>query len=50
MVKGKTNKEIAEILFVYEKIIKKNVSNIFSKLQVRDRKKAEIYEMENKLI
>lgn len=32
MVKGKINKEIVEILFVFEKIIKIYVSYIFSKL------------------
>ncbi|HDI5068145.1 TPA: response regulator transcription factor [Staphylococcus aureus] len=50
MVKGKTNKEIAETLFVSEKTIKTHVSHIFSKLQVSDRTQAAIYAMENKLI
>lgn len=50
MVKGKTNKEIANTLFVSEKTIKTHVSHIFSKLQVNDRIQAAIYAMENKLI
>ncbi|EHJ09092.1 response regulator [Staphylococcus simiae] len=50
MVKGKTNKEIAETLFVSEKTIKTHVSHIFAKLQVNDRTQAAIYAMENKLI
>ncbi|MBO1199187.1 response regulator transcription factor [Staphylococcus simiae] len=50
MVKGKTNKEIAETLFVSEKTIKTHVSHIFTKLQVNDRTQAAIYAMENKLI
>lgn len=50
MVKGKTNKEIANTLFVSEKTIKTHVSHIFSKLQVNDRTQAAIYAMENKLI
>ncbi len=50
MVKGKTNKEIANTLFVSEKTIKTHVSHIFSKLQVSDRTQAAIYAMENKLI
>ncbi|MCE3021908.1 response regulator [Staphylococcus pasteuri] len=50
MVKGKTNKEIANTLIVSEKTIKTHVSHIFSKLQVSDRTQAAIYAMENKLI
>lgn len=50
MTKGKTNKEIAEALFVSEKTVKTHVSHIFSKLQVSDRTQAAIYAMENKLI
>lgn len=50
MAKGKTNREIAEVLFVSEKTIKTHVSHIFSKLQVTDRTQAAIYAMENKLI
>ncbi|HCA6963018.1 TPA: response regulator transcription factor, partial [Staphylococcus pseudintermedius] len=43
MAKGKTNKEIAETLFVSEKTIKTHVSHIFSKLEVTDRTQAAIY-------
>ena len=50
IVKGQTNKEIAEVLFVSEKTIKTHVSHIFSKLQVSDRTQAAIYAVENKLI
>ncbi|PTI45904.1 response regulator [Staphylococcus succinus] len=50
MTKGKTNREIAEALFVSEKTVKTHVSHIFSKLQVSDRTQAAIYAMENKLI
>ncbi|RIP33961.1 DNA-binding response regulator [Staphylococcus gallinarum] len=50
MVKGKTNKEIAETLFVSEKTVKTHVSHIFSKLQVGDRTQAAIYAMQNNLI
>ncbi|PCF71397.1 DNA-binding response regulator [Staphylococcus delphini] len=49
MAKGKTNKEIAETLFVSEKTIKTHVSHIFSKLEVTDRTQAAIYAMENHL-
>ncbi|EJO7177512.1 response regulator transcription factor [Staphylococcus pseudintermedius] len=50
MAKGKTNKGIAETLFVSEKTIKTHVSHIFSKLEVTDRTQAAIYAMENHLI
>ncbi|MHD0397364.1 response regulator [Staphylococcus simulans] len=50
MAKGKTNREIAEVLYVSEKTVKTHVSHIFSKLQVSDRTQAAIYAMENKLI
>ncbi|EGQ4115178.1 response regulator transcription factor [Staphylococcus pseudintermedius] len=50
MAKGKTNKEIAETLFVSEKTIKTHVSHILSKLEVTDRTQAAIYAMENHLI
>lgn len=50
MTKGKTNKEIAETLFVSEKTIKTHVSHIFNKLQVTDRTQAAIYAMQNNLI
>lgn len=50
MTKGKTNKEIAESLFVSEKTIKTHVTHIFNKLQVTDRTQAAIYAMQNNLI
>ncbi|MEJ7517677.1 response regulator transcription factor, partial [Staphylococcus pasteuri] len=50
MVKGKTNKDIAQSLFVSEKTVKTHVSHIFNKLQVSDRTQAAIYAIENKLI
>ncbi|ARJ50110.1 response regulator [Staphylococcus lutrae] len=50
MAKGKTNKEIADTLYVSEKTIKTHVSHIFTKLGVTDRTQAAIYAMENHLI
>lgn len=50
MVKGKTNKEIAEVLFVSEKTIKTHVSHILNKLKVTDRTQAAVYAMEHHLI
>lgn len=50
MAKGKTNKEIADVLFVSEKTIKTHVSHILSKLEVTDRTQAALYAMSNHLI
>lgn len=50
MVKGLTNKEIAEALFVSEKTIKTHVSHIFSKLEVSDRTQAAIYALTYHLV
>ncbi|AVQ33353.1 DNA-binding response regulator [Staphylococcus muscae] len=50
MAKGKTNKEIADALFVSEKTIKTHVSHILSKLEVTDRTQAALYAMSNHLI
>ncbi|WP_436871640.1 response regulator [Mammaliicoccus sciuri] len=50
LVKGKTNKEIAETLFVSEKTIKTHVSHILNKLKVSDRTQAAVYAMEHQLL
>lgn len=50
VAKGKTNKEIADALFVSEKTIKTHVSHILSKLEVTDRTQAALYAMSNHLI
>jgi NarL family two-component system response regulator LiaR len=41
--KGKTNKEIAETLFIGIKTVKTHVSNILSKLELEDRTKVAVY-------
>ncbi|MCS4487146.1 response regulator [Staphylococcus americanisciuri] len=50
MAKGKTNKEIADTLFVSEKTIKTHVSHILAKLEVTDRTQAALYALANHLI
>lgn len=50
MAKGKTNKEIADTLFVSEKTIKTHVSHILAKLKVTDRTQAALYAMRNHLV
>ncbi len=41
--KGKTNKEIAETLFIGVKTVKTHVSNVLSKLELEDRTKVAVY-------
>ena len=43
MSKGLNNKEIGENLFITECTVKKHVSNIFQKLNIRNRQEAIIY-------
>jgi DNA-binding CsgD family transcriptional regulator len=47
---GKTNREIAERLFISEKTVARHVSNIFSKLGVSSRSAATAYAYENDLV
>ena len=50
IVKGHSNKEISEALFVSEKTVKTHVSNILSKLEVNDRTQATIYAYQHELV
>jgi DNA-binding NarL/FixJ family response regulator len=43
LARGATNKEIAAALFIAEGTVKNHVSNIFDKLQLRDRTKVAVY-------
>lgn len=47
---GKSNQEIADQLFIAQKTVKVHVSNILSKLEVKDRTQAAIYVFKNNLI
>lgn len=47
---GATNREIAEQIFVSEGTVKNHVSNILSRLNLRDRTQAAIYAIENNII
>src|SRR5699024_7262840 len=50
IVKGKSNKEISEALFVSEKTVKTHVSHILNKLEVSDRTQAVIYAIKFNII
>ncbi|MGG4409116.1 response regulator transcription factor [Niallia taxi] len=50
MAEGKSNQEIADVLFIAIKTVKTHVSNILSKLQVQDRTQAVIYAFKYRLV
>jgi two-component system NarL family response regulator len=50
IVEGKSNKEIANALFISEKTVKCHVSNILQKLQVNDRTQAAIVALKQKIV
>lgn len=50
ITKGMTNKDIAQALFISEKTVKNHVTNIFRKLDVKDRTQAALYAIKNKLV
>lgn len=47
IARGKSNREIAEKMFISEKTVKTHVSNILSKLQLEDRTQAAIYALKH---
>ena len=49
LVKGNSNKDIADTMFISEKTVKNHVSNIFRKLNVSDRTQAAIYALKNNI-
>ena len=50
IAKGRSNREIAEELFISEKTVKTHVSNILGKLQLEQRTQLVIYAIKNKLV
>lgn len=47
LVKGNTNKEMADAMFISEKTVKNHLTSIFRKLNVKDRTQAAIYALKN---
>lgn len=50
LVAGKSNKEMADQLFISEKTVKNHLTNIFRKLAVKDRTQAAVYALKNGLV
>ncbi len=50
LAKGKSNREIASLLFISDSTVKTHVSNILKKLEVNDRTQAVIKALEMKLV
>lgn len=50
LVKGNSNKEMAEIMFISEKTVKNHLTSIFRKLGVKDRTHAAIFALKNRLV
>lgn len=50
IAEGKTNQQIADVLFIALKTVKVHVSNILSKLEVQDRTQAAVYAHQHDLV
>lgn len=50
LVKGNTNKEMADCMFISEKTVKNHLTSIFRKLGVKDRTQAAVYALKNNIV
>ncbi len=50
LVKGQSNKEMAEAMFISEKTVKNHLTSIFRKLGVKDRTQAAVYALKNNIV
>ncbi len=50
ITQGKSNKEIAALLYISEKTVKNHLTNIFRKIGVEDRTQAALYAVKNRLV
>lgn len=50
LVKGNSNKEMADLMFISEKTVKNHLTSIFRKLGVKDRTHAAVYALKNRII
>ncbi len=50
LVKGNSNKDIAETMFISEKTVKNHLTSIFRKLGVKDRAQAAVYALKTNMV
>ncbi len=50
LVKGHSNKDMADALFISEKTVKNHLTSIFRKLNVKDRTQAAVYALRNDIV
>jgi len=50
LANGRSNREIAQALFISEKTVKYHVTNIFRKINVTDRTQAALYAVKNRMV
>ena len=50
LVKGNSNKEMADSMFISEKTVKNHLTSIFRKLGVKDRTQAAVYALKNHIV
>lgn len=50
LVKGNSNKDMADTLFISEKTVKNHLTSIFRKLNVKDRTQAAVYALRNDIV
>ncbi|MDD3269243.1 MAG: response regulator transcription factor, partial [Syntrophomonadaceae bacterium] len=50
LVKGNSNKEMADVMFISEKTVKNHLTSIFRKLGVKDRTHAAVYALKNNIV
>jgi DNA-binding NarL/FixJ family response regulator len=50
LVKGNSNKDMAESMFISEKTVKNHLTSIFRKLGVKDRTQAAVYALKNNIV
>lgn len=50
LVKGNTNKEMADAMLISEKTVKNHLTSIFRKLGVKDRTQAAVYALKNHIV
>jgi DNA-binding NarL/FixJ family response regulator len=50
LVKGNSNKDMAEAMFISEKTVKNHLTSIFRKLGVKDRTQAAVYALRHKIV